>query len=110
LVIFALFIALFYFGFSFIYTPLFIYFDKMDAVEAMKASRKIVTRHFFEHLAFFIVWIFIIGISALPLGLGLLVTMPALNCAMYYAWADITNYYKEDMTDTSDDLLRHLIG
>jgi uncharacterized membrane protein len=81
----------------------------MDAWQAMKMSYAIVTQHFFSHLLFFIVWGFITILSGLPIGLGLLFTIPAFHCSIYAAWADITNYNEEPDTN-NDDLLRHLIS
>jgi hypothetical protein len=104
----AFFCVLFYFAFSFIYAPMFIVFDKMDAWESLMMSRRFVSKHFFTHFFFLFAWGFIIMISALPLLLGLLVTIPAVACSIYAAWADITDYHVEKADD--DDLMRHLIG
>ena len=108
-VLFIFILVLMYLGFSIIYTSLFIVFDKMDAWQAMKTSYAIVNQHFFSHLLFFIVWGFIAVLSAIPLGLGLLFTIPAYYCSIYAAWADITKYNEEPDTN-NDDLLRHLIS
>ncbi len=107
-VAFAFFATLMYLAFSFIYAPLFIVFDKMDAWESLQMSRKFVGKHLFAHVLFLFAWGIILIISALPIGLGLLVTIPAVSCSVYAAWADITNYHVEQNDD--DDLLRHLIG
>lgn len=107
IVIAAVFIGILYISVSFIYMTLFIVFDKMDAWAAMMASRKIVEKNFILHVLFFIVWGFIIMLSALPLGLGLLATIPAFYCSIYAAWADITDFYNEPSEE--DDIMRHLI-
>ncbi len=103
----AFFCLLIYLSYSFIYAPFFIVFEKMDAWEAMNMSRRFVSKHFFVHFFFYMVWGFIITISCLPFFLGLLVTIPALSCSIYAAWADITDYHVEKTED--DDLMRHLI-
>lgn len=107
IVIAAVFIGVLYISVSFIYMTLFIVFDKMDAWAAMMASRKIVEKNFILHVLFFIVWGFIIMLSALPFGLGLLATIPAFYCSVYAAWADITDFYNEPSEE--DDIMRHLI-
>ena len=108
LVIVAFFIAMVYVSMSFIYTSFFIVFDKMEPWAAMMTSRKVVEQSFFMHVLFSFAWGFIILISALPLLLGLLVTIPAAYCSIYAAWADITNY-QEEFNEQEDDILRHLI-
>ena len=107
LVVMAVFCLLIYVAYCFIYSPFFIVFDKMDAWEAMQMSRKFVGKHFFTHFLFFLVWGIILFISALPLLLGLVVTIPAMSCSLYAAWADITDYRIEKTED--DELMRHLI-
>jgi hypothetical protein len=93
----------------YLYMPFFIIFDKMDAWSAMEMSRKMVAKNFLPHLFFIFAWLFILLLSALPFGLGLLASLPAFFCSMYAAWAEITDFHKEP-SDDSDDLLRHLIG
>jgi hypothetical protein len=39
--------------------------------------------------------------------LGLVVTVPAFYCSIYYAWQDITRYENEEINN--DDLMDHLI-
>jgi hypothetical protein len=109
LVFIAFFVVLMCVFLLYLYMPFFIIFDKMDAWSAMEMSRKTVAKNFLPHLFFIFAWLFILLLSALPFGLGLLVSLPAFFCSMYAAWADITDYHKEP-SDDSDDLLRHLIG
>jgi uncharacterized membrane protein len=104
----AFFLVFMYVFLGYIYTPFFIIFDKMDAWAAMEMSRKTVAKNVLPHILFIIAWLFILLLSALPLGLGLFVTVPACYCSMYAAWAEITDYHTEP-SDDSDDLLRHLI-
>jgi uncharacterized membrane protein len=95
-------------GLLFIYAPLFVYFEELSAWDAIVASAKIVSKNIFMHLILGIVWAFIMLISVIPLGLGLLATVPAYFCSVYVAWRDITGYSTEDVAD-DDDILRHLI-
>jgi uncharacterized membrane protein len=104
----AFFLVLMFAFLFYMYTPFFIIFDKRDAWSAMEMSRKTVAKNIFSHILFVIAWLFILLLSALPLGLGLFVTVPACYCSMYAAWAEITDYHTEP-SDDSDDLLRHLI-
>ncbi len=101
------FAAVLYLSVSLIYAALFVVMDKLDSWQAMMTSLKLVGKQFWMHLLFMFVMGLIIIISALPLGLGLLATIPAYYCAVYSAWADITDYHKEVAED--DDILRHLI-
>jgi hypothetical protein len=107
LYIFLYFLAIILLAIFIIYSALFIVFDKMNAWDAIVASAKIVSQNIFSHIIFFMAWIFIFIISAIPIGLGLLVTVPAFYCSIYYAWQEITRY--NDDREIDDDLLNHLI-
>lgn len=100
-------LAIMLFSVFVIYAALFIVFDKMTAWDAIVASVKTVSQSIFSHIIFLIVWIIILIVSALPLLLGLLATVPAFYCSIYYAWQDITRY--NDDNEVEDDLLNHLI-
>jgi hypothetical protein len=90
-----------------IYSSLFIVFDKMNVFDALGASAKIVSKSLFGHIIFMLVWMMIILVSCIPLFLGLLATVPAFYCSIYYAWQDITRYENEEINN--DDLMDHLI-
>ncbi len=92
----------------FIYAPLFVYFEKLSAWDAIVASAKVVSKNIFMHILFGIAWFFIMVVSVIPLGLGLLAAIPAYFCSVYAAWNDITGYTKEEIDD-ENDILRHLI-
>jgi uncharacterized membrane protein len=94
-------------GILFIYAPMFVVLERMQIWESMVASAKIVSKNIFMHLLFFIVWIFIFLISIIPLGLGLLATIPAFQCSLYAAWKQITGYGQIEKDE--DELLNHLI-
>jgi hypothetical protein len=91
-----------------IYTILFIVFDKMTAFNAIGASMTTVSKNIFSHIGFLILWLIILMISAIPIFLGLLVTVPAFYCSIYYAWQEITRYNDNEEED-ADGLLNHLI-
>jgi hypothetical protein len=91
----------------YMYTPLFILFDGLEFWDAMEASRQLVTSNLLKHIVFILIWVVIFFMSALPLLLGLLITIPAYYCSIYAAWVDITGYDKTGKED--DDILRHLI-
>jgi hypothetical protein len=71
-------------------TSQFIVFRQMAFWDAMEASRKIVMKKFFSFLGWIFVWIIILGISALPCGLGLLFTYPAFMLSLYALYMQIT--------------------
>jgi hypothetical protein len=94
-------------GTIYIYTPIFVIFDKMDAWSAMEASRKLVMKNLLTHVGFLVTWGFIMLISALPLFLGLLATVPAFYASLYAAWSDITHF--NNQSGEEDDFMQHLI-
>jgi hypothetical protein len=73
-----------------ILTSSFIVFRDMSFWEAMEASRKIVMKKYLSYLGWFIVWMIILVISALPCGLGLLFTYPAFLLSIYAMYMQIT--------------------
>jgi len=86
----------------------FIIIYKMQAWPAMEMSRRIARHNFFQLLGFFILMGFILIISALPCGIGLLFTLPWLIGATYSAFAQIThcdrsNEINEEMFDFMAD-------
>lgn len=108
MIVFLLFMVAAMVAMLFFYAPLFVYFEKLTAWNAIVLSAKVVSKQFFMHILFGIVWFIIIIISAIPLGLGLLVTIPASLCSVYIAWRSITNYQQNAEAD-EDELMRHLI-
>ena len=82
----------------------FIIIYKMQAWPAMEMSRRIARHNFWQLLGFFIVMGFILIISALPCGIGLLFTLPWFIGSLYSAFAQIThcdrtNEINEEMFD-----------
>jgi uncharacterized membrane protein len=74
----------------------FIIIYKMQAWPAMEMSRRIARHNLWQLIGFFIVMGFIIFLSALPCGIGLLFTLPWLIGATYSAFAQITHCDQED--------------
>ena len=69
----------------------FIIIYKMQAWPAMEMSRRLARHNLFQLIGFFIVMGFIILISAIPCGIGLLFTLPWLIGSTYSAFAQITH-------------------
>jgi uncharacterized membrane protein len=80
----------------------FIIIYKMQAWPAMEMSRRIARHNFFQLLGFFILMGFILIISAIPCGIGLLFTMPWLIGATYSAFAQITQ--SDRMNDINEEM------
>ncbi|MBL7701244.1 MAG: hypothetical protein JNM14_03255 [Ferruginibacter sp.] len=74
----------------------FIIIYNMQAWPAMEMSRRIARHNLWQLIGFFIVMGFIIIISAIPCGIGLLFTMPWLIGSTYSAFAQITNCDQPD--------------
>ena len=74
----------------------FIIIYKMQAWPAMEMSRRIARHNLFQLLGFFILMGFILIISALPCGIGLLFTLPWFIGATYSAFAQITHCDQKD--------------
>ena len=107
---FAIFIAalpVIYLSVAWSFTPFFIVFLKMDFWEAMESSRKIITKKWFSFFIFFFLLVLINLFAMIPLGLGLLVTIPASYCAMYAAFHHIVKPEEESAADESME--EHLI-
>lgn len=89
------------------YVPQYIVFDNMDAFSSMKASATLVAKKPFHHMLFLIVWGLIIIVSCIPLLLGLLVTIPAMQVSIHMAWRDMTNY--DNRNNESVNVADHLV-
>lgn len=74
----------------------FIIIYKMQAWPAMEMSRRIARHNLWQLIGFFIVMGFIIFLSALACGIGLLFTLPWLIGATYSAFAQITHCDQDD--------------
>lgn len=74
-------------GYSF--AMFFIIFGKIDFWEAMKLSRKLVSREWFSIFGLTLVLGLINFVGALAFGVGLLFSIPISYCALYAAFDDI---------------------
>jgi hypothetical protein len=97
-------VALLFISVLWVFKTHFIIIYKMQAWPAMEMSRRIARHNLFQLLGFFILMGFILIISAIPCGVGLLFTLPWLIGATYSAFAQIThcdrtNEINEEMFD-----------
>jgi hypothetical protein len=69
----------------------FIVIYKMEAWPAMEMSRRIARHNLSQLIGFFLLMGFIIIISAIPCGIGLLFSLPLMIGATYSAFAQITH-------------------
>jgi uncharacterized membrane protein len=74
---------------SYIFPVSLIIDRKIDFWQAMEASRRVVTKHWFNVLLFIGALLLINIIGVLPAGLGLLVTVPISACAIAVAYDKI---------------------
>jgi hypothetical protein len=74
----------------------FIVIYKMQAWPAMEMSRRIARHNLWQLIGYFILMTFIIVISAIPCGIGLLFTMPWFIGSTYSAFAQITHCDRAD--------------
>jgi hypothetical protein len=85
----------------------FVWFYNLSAWDAMMSSRKIVQVRFWDFLVFAIVIGIIAGAGLLLLCVGILFTLPAMQCAQYAAFADVTQLNEDDTTHPDDHLIDH---
>jgi hypothetical protein len=71
------------------FAPLLVLFHKMEAWQAMEASRKIITSNWVMFFLFSIVASFIAMLGFVALGFGILYTLPVVMCMYYAAFHDI---------------------
>ncbi len=83
-------IALYIIIFTFwLFAFMFIVFPKFKAWPALEASRKIISKRFFNWFGFCILLILVNFMGMLLFGIGLLITIPASICAMYLAFDEV---------------------
>lgn len=103
-----LFVPMIYLSIAWRWAPLFIIFHQLNFWEAMEASRRLTSQHWFHWLGF----AFLIGLMAMfgMLGLvfGLLFTVPMALCIDYVAFADVTQLNATNSPE--DDLVDHFIA
>jgi len=84
-----------------------VWFYEMEPWPAMEASRKIVSKQWFMVLLF----LFAVGLIAMAglilLGVGILYTLPAMICALYAAFADVSRL--NEASGGEADLIDHFV-
>jgi uncharacterized membrane protein len=78
------------------------FYPKARAWTVLEASRAVITKHFGSALVLFLILAAIMLVSILPLGLGLIYTLPVVLAVLYVAAKDL---YKAGVLNTDDELL-----
>lgn len=74
---------------GYLFASILIMDRRLDFWPALETSRRTIHPRWFSFFGFFLVIILINLVGALPLGLGLLVTLPVTTCSWTVAYADI---------------------
>ena len=82
-------IPLIYLGVSWFWAPLFVYFFKLSAFEALETSRKIITKQWGMFALLFLIFGILFTVGLLFLGVGVLVAMPVIFCLNYAAFEGV---------------------
>ena len=102
LAVFLVMIPALYFGISYMFTYPIIAFYGLPAWKAMEASRKLVGKKFFLILLFAIVAGIVAASGVILLIIGVLITAPAMFCASYNAFKEITRLDEFEKDDTQN--------
>lgn len=86
----------------YLWAPMFVVFYDMSPWQAMEASRKLIMKKWFIVFLFSFVVGFIGAIGVIGLFIGLLFTYPAMMCAGFAAFADVTQLGEEEETNIED--------
>ena len=89
----------------FMFSEMLVWFKNAEPVNALTESANIVKDNIGQVLVWFVLTFFIVLISALPCGLGLLFTIPALGCATYAAFASVVDIDNRGEMKTVDHLI-----
>lgn len=84
-----------YFGISYVFSPLFVWFHDMSPIEALRLSRKSVSGNFAQVFLLVMILAGINLLGVLALGVGILLTMPFSFCVIYAAFDDIIGVSNE---------------
>jgi len=87
------------------YVSCFILFEDLDAISAIKASFNLAMKNPGKIFLFYLFWLIIIIISLIPLGLGLLISVPSFMASSYVAWRDQSGFMSEERIVYSDSLV-----
>ena len=82
-------IPLIYLGVSWFWAPLFVYFYKLSAFEALEVSRKIITKQWGMFALLFLIFGILFTLGLLLLGVGVLVALPVIFCLNYAAFEGV---------------------
>ncbi|MFN0037160.1 MAG: hypothetical protein ACKVUS_19050 [Saprospiraceae bacterium] len=85
------------------------WFFDAGPLESLDASRKLIARNWGNMLGFLILSGIIAFSGVLLCGIGLLYTAPAMACAQFFAFADMTRLFEDD-GDGGPDLIDHFIA
>lgn len=97
-----------YFGISYSWAPMFVWFYGMSAWEGMQASKKLISHNFWGIFGFLFVVGLLSALGMIVLCVGLLYTLPVGIIAQYVAFADITGLHENDEEETpGDELIDH---
>lgn len=97
-----------YFSVAYGWSYMFVVFYKMPFWDAMESSRKLITKNWIIFFLFMIVVGLIAAAGMIALCVGILFTLPAAQCMIFSAFADVTGLHDEP--DEEGDLEQHLIS
>lgn len=87
-----------------------VWFFEVGPMEALNASRKLISRNWLMFIVFIIVAGIITVSGVLLCGVGVLYTVPAMACAQFFAFADATKLLEDDDATQEDNTLDHFIA
>ncbi len=83
----------------------FVWYKKLEPMDAIKQSFELVKANLGQVIVFFLLWGLILIASVLPCGIGLLFTIPAFGCSLYAAFVSVVNIDE----DKEFKVLEHLV-
>lgn len=92
---------------GFVYAPMFIYFDNMSPLDAIKSSFALALKNPIMLILFVIIGGILAGLSVLLLFVGILAGIPIFYNAIYAAWKDQSGY--EENEEERGDIIDNLV-
>ena len=89
----------------FMFSAFFVWFKNSEPVDALKQSTTIVQENIGQIIIYGILSALVAAVSAIPCGIGLLFTIPALSCASYAAFASVVDLDENKSLDTKEHFL-----
>lgn len=83
----------------------FVALYRLEFMDAIKLSYKIILKNWIMIFLFSIVVSFVMGAGVLLLGVGLLLSVPLGMCCIYAAFADVTDIHDEGEPNLVDELI-----